>query len=113
MLSYDRLSKNGKIGMINMQSWMFIKTYLSIRQMVISQMIIDSMLHLGPRLFDEIGGEVVKTVSFVLTRNSDLSHIGSYIKLSEGNNCEEKRLLFVRNTKKIYLIPQKNFFFFF
>ena len=109
MLSYDRLSKNGKIGMINMQSWMFIKTYLSIRQMVISQMIIDSMLHLGPRLFDEIGGEVVKTVSFVLTRNSDLSHIGSYIKLSEGNNCEEKRLLFVRNTKKIYLIPQKNF----
>lgn len=109
MLSYDRLSKNGKIGMINMQSWMFIKTYLSIRQMVISQMTIDSMLHLGPRLFDEIGGEVVKTVSFVLTRNSDLNHTGSYIKLSEGNNCEEKRLLFVRDTKKIYLIPQKNF----
>ena len=109
ILSYDRLCANGKLGMINMQSWMFIKTYLSIRQMVINQMIIDSMLHLGPRLFDEIGGEVVKTVSFVLTKKSNLNHSGSYIKLSEGNNCEEKRLLFVSDSKKIYIIPQTNF----
>lgn len=109
ILSSNRLAEKGKLGMINMQSWMFIRTYINIRQLIISRMTVDSMLHLGPRLFDEIGGEVVKTTSFVLTNKSDVEKKGIYLKLSEANSCDEKRTLFFNDKIQRYSIPLSYF----
>src|SRR5699024_2907633 len=51
---------------------------------------IDTMLHLGPRAFEEIGGEVVQSTTFVL-RKIYLEAIKSvYIRLVEENSSIEK-----------------------
>ena len=63
----DRLLPNAKYGMINMQSWMFLSSFEKLRTHVIDDLQIDSMLHLGPRTFDELSGEVVQNTAFVLT----------------------------------------------
>ena len=59
---------NGFLAMINMQSWMFLISYDELRPIIISNNII-SMCHLGPRAFEDIGGEVVSTTSQVLVKH--------------------------------------------
>ena len=52
--------------MINQHSWMFLSSYEKLREKIIKNHKIDTMVHLGARAFEEIGGEVVQSVAFVL-----------------------------------------------
>ena len=56
----------GYMAMITMQSWMFLSSYEKLREKIIKNHKIDTMVHLGARAFEEIGGEVVQSVAFVL-----------------------------------------------
>ncbi|WP_339624453.1 BREX-1 system adenine-specific DNA-methyltransferase PglX [uncultured Marinobacter sp.] len=60
-------------GLVTMQSWMFLSSYKGIRELLVRNHTIDSVLHLGPRAFPEIGGEVVQVAatSFSKLRNLD------------------------------------------
>lgn len=55
-------------AMITMQSWMFLTSYENLRKLLLKEHPIDTLVHLGPRAFEQIGGEVVSTVAFVLRR---------------------------------------------
>lgn len=59
-------AQHGCVAMITMQSWMFLSSYEKLRQRLLSEAPVSSMLHLGARAFDSIGGEVVATAAFVL-----------------------------------------------
>ncbi|MBA1419430.1 MAG: Eco57I restriction-modification methylase domain-containing protein [Epsilonproteobacteria bacterium] len=56
------------MSMINQHSWMFLSSYEKLRVKIIENERIDTMVHLGPRAFEEIGGEVVQSVAFVLEK---------------------------------------------
>ena len=111
------LDENGKYGMINMQSWMFLSSFEKLRTHVLSQLHIDSMLHLGPRTFDELSGEVVQNTAFVISKHEPLEEGGTYYRLVDGNNCCEKEALFLSHRcgnedgNRIYYpnVSQKNF----
>jgi type II restriction/modification system DNA methylase subunit YeeA len=60
---------HGFMSMINQHSWMFLSSYEKLRIKIIEQQRIDTMVHLGARAFEEIGGEVVQSVAFVLEKN--------------------------------------------
>lgn len=59
---------HGFMAMINQHSWMFLSSYEKLRKKIIENEKIDSLVHLGPRAFEEIGGEVVQSVAFVLEK---------------------------------------------
>ena len=61
-------ASGGVLAMITMQSWMFLKSYQGLRDDLISNGRISSMLHLGTRAFDAIGGEVVSTSAFTISK---------------------------------------------
>ena len=67
-MGMERLAFGGKMAQINMQSWMFLSSFEKLRNIFLHNYIIDSMLHLGPRTFDELSGEVVQNTAFVLTK---------------------------------------------
>lgn len=56
----------GFISMITMQSWMFLSSYEKLRIKILDNHEIDTMIHLGPRAFEQIGGEIVSTTAFVV-----------------------------------------------
>lgn len=56
----------GIVGMITMQSWMFLSAFRSLRSLVLSDHAVDTIAHLGPGAFDSIGGEVVTTAAFTI-----------------------------------------------
>ena len=113
----NMLATKGKYGMINMQSWMFLSSFEKLRTHILSQLHIDSMLHLGPRTFDELSGEVVQNTAFVISKHEPLEEGGTYYRLIEGNNCREKEALFLSHRcgnedgNRIYYpnVSQKNF----
>lgn len=112
ILAIERLTEKGKYGMINMHSWMFLSSFEKLRRTIIESQHIDSLIHLGPRTFDELSGEVVQNSSFIITK-SNVQDRGTYYRLVEGRNCADKEFLFINAEKnhEIYFpnINQNNF----
>jgi len=59
---------DGQVAMVTQQSWMFLRSFAELRKQLLAQQAIDCLAHLGPHAFEEITGEVVNVVLFVLTR---------------------------------------------
>ena len=116
-MGMEHLSGNGKMAQINMQSWMFLSSFEKLRTQFLKQYNIDNMLHLGPRTFDELSGEVVQNTSFVLSKHEPTKQGGVYYRLVDGKNCADKEQLFLSHIhgnedgNRIYYsnIQQKNF----
>ena len=108
-VAIDRLQQKGKYGMINMQSWMFLSSFENLRKKIVKEQTIDSMLHLGPRTFDELGGEVVQNVAFVISNKYPKNSYGTYYRLIEGRNTSDKHKLFIDKKERYEKISQDNF----
>lgn len=93
-LATDKLLYKGKYGMINMHSWMFLGSFEKLRKTLTRKFQIDNLLHLGPRTFDELSGEVVQNVAFVIT-HYEPTYGGLYYRLVDGRNCAEKENIFL------------------
>ena len=116
-MGMERLAPNGKMAQINMQSWMFLSSFEKLRKQFLTHYNIDNMLHLGPRTFDELSGEVVQNTAFVLSKHVPVEQGGVYYRLVEGKNCADKEQLFLlhihgnEDGNSIYCpnVEQKNF----
>lgn len=90
----ELVKRKGSVGMITMQSWMFLSSYERLREKLLSNNTILSMAHLGARGFDSIGGEVVQTTAFVLENEHRADYRGAYVRLVDGGNEAEKASMF-------------------
>lgn len=63
---FNWCKESGFNSMVTMQSWMFLSSYEAMRQKLLQDRTIQSMVHLGARAFPEISGEVVQTTAFVM-----------------------------------------------
>lgn len=86
--------KQGAVGMITMQSWMFLSSYEKLRANLLNNKTLISMAHLGARAFDSIGGEVVSTTAFVFENSHYPEYKGAYVRLVEGNSEATKAAMF-------------------
>ena len=105
----DFAPTNGKVAMINMQSWMFLSSYENLRTDLLEKYNIDSLLHLGTHAFDEIGGEVVQCATFTIAKHIPSKDGGIYYRLVDGKNSSEKENAFLRREYCFYNINQSNF----
>ena len=116
-MGMERLVDGGKMAQINMQSWMFLSSFEKLRTQFLTHYNIDNMLHLGPRTFDELSGEVVQNTAFVLSKHEPSEQGGVYYRLVDGKNCADKERLFLSHINDnedgyhIYYpnVEQKNF----
>ena len=84
------IQPNALLGMITMQSWMFLSSFESL---LLANNAIETMAHLGSGAFDSIGGEVVSTTAFTI-RSYRINTTGIYIRLVKGKTETEKIQLF-------------------
>lgn len=103
----NRLNDGGRYGMINMQSWMFLSSFETLRKKILDTQHIDSLLHLGPRTFDELSGEVVQNAAFVIAKENPKS-AGIYYRLIDGKSCSSKQEMFL-SCENHYEANQKQF----
>lgn len=100
--------QNGKISMINMQTWMFLVSYYELRNNILFHYQVDSLLHLGPHAFNEISGEKVQTTTFVLANHKPFFP-GIYFRLTDESNSEEKEKTFLLN-EEMYIVEDQTLF---
>nr|WP_085803384.1 BREX-1 system adenine-specific DNA-methyltransferase PglX [Klebsiella pneumoniae] len=102
------LKENGFNAQINMQSWMFLTSFESLRRWLLENVTLITMAHLGARAFGQISGEVVKTCTYVFLKKEHLSFNASYQDLKDGNESLKHEKL-KTNTFITYNIQQNNF----
>ncbi|MCT4479107.1 BREX-1 system adenine-specific DNA-methyltransferase PglX [Peribacillus frigoritolerans] len=105
---FDYTKENGYHAEINQHSWMFLSSYEKLRKKLLDNQVIASMIHLGTRTFEEIGGEVVQSTSYVMRKSHLKGYFGKYKRLVSYSNYIEKEYGFL-NDKKWYIIPQNYF----
>ena len=99
--------KNGYQAMITQHTWMFIASYEKLREKLLARTV-STMLHFGARAFDEIAGEVVQTVAFIITNDFLENYRGTYFRLLNGNSEKEKEKSFF-SKQDVYIACQKVF----
>lgn len=82
--------KRGFLGMITQHSWMFLVSFESLRSKVEEKDIVN-MVHLGAHAFEEIGGEIVQTTSFVISNNRNIERETIYVRLTDYDDAYEKQ----------------------
>lgn len=98
---------NGYQAMITQHAWMFLSSFEKLRKKLQQKSLIN-MIHLGARAFEEIGGEVVQTTSFVIRKSYVTDYKGVYCRLIEPTTQQGKEDMFFAD-KSRYSADQTNF----
>lgn len=99
--------KNGYQAMITQHAWMFLSSFEKLRTKLLAVDIVN-MAHLGARAFEEIGGEVVQTTSFVIRKSHIADYKGEYCRLIEPTSQQGKEDMFLAGENR-YAVDQSNF----
>lgn len=85
---------------INQHAWMFISSYEELRTYMLSNAVIDTMLHLGTRAFEELAGEVVQTTTYVTRKFKEFDYIGRFVRLTDYPDAKLKEMKYLEHNKK-------------
>lgn len=99
--------KNGYQAMITQHAWMFLSSFEKLRTKLLAVDIVN-MAHLGARAFEEIGGEVVQTTSFVIRKSHIADYKGEYCRLIEPTSQQGKEDMFLAGSNR-YEAVQEDF----
>ena len=100
-------AKNRYQAMITQHAWMFLSSFEKLRaKMMLTETV--NMAHLGARAFEEIGGEVVQTTSFVRCNTHIDGYKGTYCRLLEPTTQQGKEDMFLAGESR-YFANQDNF----
>ena len=94
-------------AMITQHSWMFLSSFEKLRGKLLLHDTVN-MAHLGARAFEEIGGEVVQTTSFVMRKSHVAEYTGIYYRLIEPTTQQGKEAMFLLGENR-YPAQQSNF----
>ncbi len=103
----EMIKDNRYQAMITQHAWMFLSSFEKLREKLL---MIDTvnMAHLGARAFEEIGGEVVQTTSFVMRKSHIAKYKGMYCRLIEPTTQRGKEEMFLAGENR-YAAVQDNF----
>ncbi len=103
-----RMTKTGGFcAMITQQAWMFLSSYQGLRRQLLDRTTVN-MAHLGPRAFDEIGGEVVQPTAFVDRICQIPDYRAVYVRLTGASGEAAKEELFI-SEKQRYIAKKEDF----
>lgn len=95
-------ANNGFQAMITQHSWMFLSSFEKLREkMMLTETV--NMAHLGARAFEEIGGEVVQTTTFVRRMSHIIGYKGTYCRLVGATSQNEKEKIFLAGENRFYI----------
>ena len=103
----------GYVAMITQHAWMFLSSFEKLRKKLRADTLIN-MAHLGTRAFEEIGGEVVQSTTFILKNQQLNNYIGTYERLVDFNSQSAKEQAYLSAVKDmsvsyLYRTNQANF----
>ena len=107
------VEENGYLAMITQHSWMFLSSFEQLRQYLQNKTLVN-MAHLGTRAFEEIGGEVVQTTTFIIQNSMNKDYVGTYERLISFDSQQAKETAYLEmivnpESDLIYRTNQTNY----
>lgn len=105
-----KLTKDSKyFSMITQQSFMYLSSFADLRKELLNLNILN-ILHLGPRTFEELSGEVVQSCSFVIRKDNTKDFHPLIIDLKNFDDSISKRNALIDNNYNSYnQLTQENY----
>ena len=100
---------NGFVAMITMQSWINAATFKKMRRSLFETYTFSSINNLGSRAFEEISGEKVKNVVFIIRNKRNIDWKPKFVDLTGVSGENEKRKLYLTHTKEYGFSRQSDF----
>ena len=104
---HSMLKNNAYQAMITQHAWMFLSSFEKLRGKLRKFNLVN-MIHLGARAFEEIGGEVVQTTSFVYRNGSHHHYRGTYVRLIAPSSQNAKEEMFLSGMNR-FVSDQDNY----
>ena len=101
--------QKGCAGMVTMHSWMFLSSYEELRKAILDGYDLQSMVHLGPKAFPEIGGEVVQTTAFTIAKQPPQRTASTFVRLVDYDSSTEKEKAFLGGAERYIRDNQQDF----
>ena len=101
------IKTGGYLAMITLHTWMFIKSFASLRKYILNKYQINSFIHLGKNTFENLNAYNALACSFVI-QNVLPTKPTLFIKLTEYDDIRQKTIE-LDNKDNYYYINQKEF----
>jgi len=88
------VKENGYVGMITMQSWMFLSSYEKLRKLILEEHFIASLLQIGYNSFPELNSKVAQAAAYVIQRAPQNNRKGVYYNLNDVAQAADKKVTF-------------------
>ncbi len=89
----DMLKEKGLLGMINQQAWLFINSYEILRNRLLKNYLIDTLIQVGFNSFPELNSKLALGATFVLCKRKDINN-GVYFNLNDAPKSSNKKEIF-------------------
>ncbi len=101
------LNDGGKLAMLTLHTWMFIKSFSSLRKYIINHFQIEEVLHLGKNTFENLNAYNALACSFVIKKTLPTKQ-ALFVRLTDYENIKAKEQgYYVKNN--YYYIDQHMF----
>ena len=104
----DITKTNGFTAMVTIHTWMFISSFEAIREEVLHNTTITSMVHTGAATFEELNSFNVLATVFSLRRNYIANYVSTFLRLADYYTSELKLNNF-NNADCYYRLDQRKF----
>lgn len=106
----ELVKSSGFVGMVTMQSWMFLSSYEKLRLMILENHSLSGFVQIGYNSFPELNSKVALAASFVITKDI-VGSLGSFINLNDAPQSADKEKVFLEraSTRFIYFRSSNDF----
>ncbi|WP_022954803.1 BREX-1 system adenine-specific DNA-methyltransferase PglX [Leucothrix mucor] len=108
--AYKLTKENGRIGMVTMQSWMFLSSFEKMRQRLLREKTICAMTQIGYNSFPSMNSKIAQAAVFTISNTLVINYLGSFTDLnSAAQSADKKELFLMRDPDKLFVIASREF----
>ncbi|UCU92320.1 BREX-1 system adenine-specific DNA-methyltransferase PglX [Hydrogenophaga taeniospiralis] len=102
--------RTGTCSLVTMQGWMFLTSFETLRQTIIADRTIFSLIQIGYNSFPEMNSKVAQACAFSMSAFGAEDYVGRYVDLNSAEQSADKNSVFINRTDRItYDTAQRRF----
>ena len=108
--SYSLAKPNGFSSMVTMQGWMFLSTFRKMRERLLRDKTIYSMVQIGYNSFPSMNSKVAQATAYTLFNRHEKDFHSTFVDLNSAPQSADKRTIFLaQDPSKRYVVQAKTF----
>jgi len=101
---------SGYSGMVTMQNWMFLSSFETLREKLLTERTLRGLCQIGYNSFPEMNSKIAQAVAFVIERKENAGR-GAFFNLNDAPQSADKKTVFLEKRKRSdYYRPSPNDF---